>query len=38
MMLLHRWVDAEASYSAAVLLDVDNPEYRRALKEAKARR
>ncbi len=38
MMLLHRWVDAEAAYTAAVILDVDNPEYRRQLKEARSRR
>lgn len=37
MMLLHRWVDARASFSAAMLLDVDNPNYRRLLKEARSR-
>ena len=32
-----RWAEAQASFSAAVLLDVDNPEYRRLLKLARSR-
>ena len=37
-LVLERWADAQASLSAAVLLDVDNAEYRRMLKEARSHR
>jgi hypothetical protein len=36
LLIMSRWVDAQASLSAAVLLDVDNAEYRRMLKEARS--
>jgi len=36
-MVEERWAEAQASLSAAVLLDVDNAEYRRLLKEARSR-
>jgi len=36
LLVMGRWVDAEAALSAAVLLDVDNAEYRRLLKQARS--
>lgn len=38
LMLLEKWKDAEAEYTAAVLLDLDNPVYRRLVKEARSKR
>jgi hypothetical protein len=36
--LLRRYEEAIAEYTAATLLDLDNPEYRRLLKEARTKR
>ena len=38
LMLLEKWKDAEAEYTVAVLLDLDNPVYRRLVKEARSKR
>jgi predicted Zn-dependent protease len=38
LMLLQKWKDAEAEYTAAVLLDLDNPVYRHLVKEARSKR
>jgi hypothetical protein len=38
LLIMERWPDAQASFSAAVLLDGDNPEFRRLLKEARSHR
>lgn len=38
LMILEKWKDAEAEYTAAVLLDFDNPTYRRLVKEARSKR
>lgn len=38
LMLLHRYDEAEAEYTAATLLDVDNVEYRKLVKEARLKR
>jgi beta-barrel assembly-enhancing protease len=38
LMLLGKWKDAEAEYTAAMMLDLDNPVYRRMVKEARAKR
>jgi hypothetical protein len=38
LMTLKRWDEAEAEFSAAMLLDVDNAEYRRLLKLARSKR
>lgn len=35
LMVEYRWPEAEAAFTAAVLRDVDNAEYRRLLKEAR---
>lgn len=37
-MLLGKWKDAEAEYTAAMMLDLDNPTYRRMIKEARSKR
>jgi hypothetical protein len=38
MMTLRRWDEAEAEFGAASLLDIDNAEYRRQVKAARAKR
>jgi hypothetical protein len=38
MMIQHKWLEAQAAYSAAVLLDLDNAEYKSQLKKARANR
>jgi Tfp pilus assembly protein PilF len=38
MLVMNKWADAEAEYTAALLLDVDNTVYRARLKEARSRR
>lgn len=38
LMVQHQWLDAQAAYTAAVLLDLDNPEYQRQLKKARSSR
>ena len=38
LMVLGKWKDAEAEYTAAMMLDLDNPVYRRMVKEARAKR
>ena len=38
LMVLRRWGEAEAEYVAAVLLDLDNTDYRRLVKEARSKR
>jgi hypothetical protein len=38
LMTQKRWAEAEAEFSAATLLDLDNPDYRRLLKEARSKR
>jgi predicted Zn-dependent protease len=38
LMVLRRWDEAEAEYVAAVLLDLDNTDYRRMVKEARSKR
>lgn len=38
LMVHHQWLDAQAAYTAAVLLDLDNPEYQRQLKKARSSR
>jgi cytochrome c-type biogenesis protein CcmH/NrfG len=35
-MTLERWPEAEAAFTAAVLLDVDNARYRQLLKESRS--
>jgi len=37
-MVLEHWEEAEAEYTAAPLIDVDNQEYRLQIKEARRRR
>jgi hypothetical protein len=37
-MVLGHWEEAEAEYTAASLIDVDNQEYRSQIKEARGRR
>jgi len=37
-MVLGHWEEAEAEYTAASLIDVDNQEYRAQIKEARRRR
>jgi len=37
-MVLGHWEEAEAEYTAASLIDVDNPEYRAQIKEARRRK
>jgi predicted Zn-dependent protease len=38
LMIIGRYEEAEAEYSAALLLDVDNASYRRLLKQARSKR
>lgn len=38
LMVLRRWDEAEVEYVAAVLLELDNADYRRLVKEARSRR
>jgi hypothetical protein len=35
MRVLGRYPDAEASYTVAMMLDIDNPEYRRQVKDTR---
>jgi hypothetical protein len=35
-MTLEKWPDAEAAFTAAVLLDIDNTRYRQLLKESRS--
>ena len=37
-MVLGHWEEAEAEFTAASLIDVDNPEYRAQIKEARRHR
>jgi Flp pilus assembly protein TadD len=37
-MVFERWEDAEAEYTAAMLIDVSNPEYRAQVLEARRRK
>jgi Flp pilus assembly protein TadD len=36
LLVEHRWAEAEAAFTAAVLLDLDNASYRELLKEARS--
>ncbi len=38
LMIQHEWLDAQAAYTAAVLLDLDNPDYQKQLKRARSNR
>jgi hypothetical protein len=38
MMIQHRWLQAQAAYTAAVLLDLDNKDYQKQLKKARSSR
>jgi beta-barrel assembly-enhancing protease len=38
LMVLRKYEEAEAEYTAAVLLDLDNPQYRKLVKQARSKR